>query len=192
MARFALATGMRDANVCTLEWSRVDLPRQCLWIDGEDAKAGRAIAVPLADTASSVLAECLGDDERYVFVWRGKPINGASNSAWSKARKRAGVPWVRWHDIRHTWASWHVMSGTPLEVLQKLGGWADVKIVQRYAHLAPGFMAQWANNSSIAITVLGTPHNDEPIKISKNRINTGATDGVRTHDNWNHNPGLYR
>lgn len=52
-----------------------------------------------------------------------------------------------WHGLRHTWASWHVMSGTPLEVLQKLGGWADIAIVQKYAHLAPEHLARYANNA---------------------------------------------
>ena len=39
------------------------------------------------------------------------------------------------------------MSGTPIEVLQKLGGWADLKMVLRYAHLAPDHLASYANNS---------------------------------------------
>ena len=52
-----------------------------------------------------------------------------------------------WHGLRHTWAAWHVMSGTPLEVIQKLGGWADLKMVQQYAHLAPEYLASYANNA---------------------------------------------
>ena len=83
------------------------------------------------------------------------------------------------------------MAGTPLEVLQKLSGWADVKIVQRYAHLSPGFMAQWANNSGAALANLGTVRQSKEALTGELFI-FGATDGVRTHDNWNHNPGLYR
>lgn len=52
-----------------------------------------------------------------------------------------------WHGLRHTWAAWHVMSGTPLDVLQKLGGWADHKMVLQYAHLAPGYLVSFANNA---------------------------------------------
>lgn len=40
------------------------------------------------------------------------------------------------HDLRHTWASWHVQSGTGLQELQELGGWSTVDLVLRYAHLA--------------------------------------------------------
>jgi integrase len=43
----------------------------------------------------------------------------------------------RFHDLRHTWASWHVMSGTSLQELIELGGWKSYEMVIRYAHLAP-------------------------------------------------------
>ena len=42
----------------------------------------------------------------------------------------------RWHDLRHTWASWHVQNGTPLQELMELGSWASYEMVLRYAHLA--------------------------------------------------------
>jgi hypothetical protein len=40
------------------------------------------------------------------------------------------------------------MNGTPLEVLQKLGGWASFELVLKYAHLAPEYLATWANNAA--------------------------------------------
>lgn len=43
---------------------------------------------------------------------------------------------IRWHDLRHTWASWHVQNGTPLHELQQLGGWSNYETVLRYAHLS--------------------------------------------------------
>ncbi len=46
------------------------------------------------------------------------------------------LPCFRWHDLRHTWASWHVQSGTSLQELMELGGWASFEMVLRYAHLA--------------------------------------------------------
>jgi len=49
----------------------------------------------------------------------------------------------RRHDLRHTWASWHVQPGTPLQVLKELGGWETLKMVQRYAHLSADHLAQW-------------------------------------------------
>ncbi len=48
----------------------------------------------------------------------------------------------RWHDLRHTWAYWHIQSGTSLERLQEIGGWESVEMVHRYAHMAPEHLAE--------------------------------------------------
>ena len=69
------------------------------------------------------------------------------------ALERAGIESFRWHDLRHTWASWHVQKGTPLHALQELGGWSDIRMVQKYAHLAPEHLAEYAERLS-ALTVL--------------------------------------
>jgi len=44
---------------------------------------------------------------------------------------------LRWHDLRHTFATWHRQAGTPTHELQKLGGWKTGSMVERYAHVAP-------------------------------------------------------
>ena len=54
----------------------------------------------------------------------------------NKALKRAGIENFRWHDLRHTWVSWHVQQGTPLFALQEMAGWETEKMVRRYAHLS--------------------------------------------------------
>lgn len=48
---------------------------------------------------------------------------------------------------RAGWATWHVQNGTPLEVLQKLGGWSDLRMVMNYAHHSPGYLASFVNNT---------------------------------------------
>ena len=60
-----------------------------------------------------------------------------SSTAWGLAKQRAGIEDFRFHDLRHTWASWHVQSGTSLPELMELGGWKSYEMVLRYAHLAP-------------------------------------------------------
>ncbi len=64
-----------------------------------------------------------------VGTYRGKPVKQLSIKAWYKALKKAEIKEFRWHDLRHTWASWHVQNGTPLNVLQELGGWESVEKV---------------------------------------------------------------
>ena len=65
----------------------------------------------------------------------------AVGSAWKRALRRAGIENFRFHDLRHTWASWHVMNGTSLQELMELGGWKSYEMVLRYAHLAPEHLA---------------------------------------------------
>jgi hypothetical protein len=83
----------------------------------------------------------LADGLGFVFTYRGEPIPWANNTAWKAALKRAGIEDFRWHDLRHAWATFHMQAGTPLHVVQELGGWASPKMVQRYAHLTPGHLA---------------------------------------------------
>lgn len=146
MAEFAIATGLRWANVSGLTWDRVSLVRKLAWIPAGTAKAGRTIAVPLSAAAIAALQRTGKGREGFAYTYRGKPL-GSPKTAWNKATARAGVPGFRWHDLRHTWASWHAMAGTPLDVLQQLGGWETREMVQRYAHLAPSYVSQFANNS---------------------------------------------
>lgn len=147
-ARFALATGLRQANVFWLEWSQVDMQRRCAWIHPDEAKAEQAIRVPLSDDAIAVLREQAGKSAVWVFpMGNGNPLPKLKTRDWKKTVKAAGIAYCTWHDLRHTWATWHLMGGTPLEVLQKLGGWKDLRMVLRYAHLAQSFTDGYANNA---------------------------------------------
>jgi integrase len=59
----------------------------------------------------------------------------------SERRQGAKVDPLRWHDLRHTWASWAVQSGVTLHELMLLGGWRSFPMVLRYAHFAPDHLA---------------------------------------------------
>lgn len=146
MAAFTLSTGLRRHNVTHLQWRTVDMDRAVAYVLPEDAKGKKAIGVPLNEDALSVLQACRGDDPDWVFVYRGKPVMRTGTVAWKKACERTGLTDFRWHDLRHTWASWHIMSGTPVQVLKELGGWASIDMVLRYAHLAPGHLSNAARN----------------------------------------------
>ena len=144
MARFALATGLRQRNVCRLKWTEVDLARRCCWVHADQAKAKRAIAVPLNAEAVDVLHQQAGIDTKWVFVFQNKPVWQVNTKAWRKAVAQAGLVDFRWHDLRHTWASWHVQAGTPLHALQEMGGWSTMEMVQRYAHLSAAHLVDHA------------------------------------------------
>lgn len=145
MAAFTLATGLRRANVTGLQWSQVDMVRRLAWIHPDQAKARKAIAVPLNADAVAIIRRWLGKHPTHVFSFRGKPITQVSTKAWYQALERAEILDFRWHDLRHTWASWHVQSGTPLFALQELGGWESPEMVRRYAHLSAEHLAPYAD-----------------------------------------------
>ncbi len=136
MAIFTLATGLRQSNVRDLKWRDVDVESRHAWVHADEAKGAKAIAVPLNADALAVLQRCRGKHTEYVFTFRGNSIFNVSTRAWRKALVRAGIENFRWHDLRHTWASWHVQNGTSLQELQMLGGWSNFSMVLRYAHLS--------------------------------------------------------
>lgn len=154
MAKFSLLTGLRESNVVNLTWSQVDIQRKCAWIHADQAKGKKAIPVPLNDQAIEIIRAQVGKHDRNVFSYRGKPVTGCNNHAWAKALKRAGIEDFRWHDLRHTWASWHVQNGTPLHILQELGSWSSYEMVKRYAHLSPAHLSAYSNNAEIGANLV--------------------------------------
>lgn len=137
IVQFALATGFRHSNIIGLEWSQVNLVKKMAWIHPDQAKAGEAIGMPLNATAMEVLISQVGKHPQWVFTYRGEKIKQKAATGFKSALKRAGIENFRFHDLRHTWASWLVQSGVPLHVIQELGGWHSFEMVKRYAHLAP-------------------------------------------------------
>ncbi|CAB3644465.1 tyrosine-type recombinase/integrase [Trinickia soli] len=149
IAMLGFATGLRQSNLLALEWSQVDLVKRRAWIHPDQAKARRPIGVPLNDEAVDVIRRQLGKHQTRVFSRRGKPIVRWDLAQWNRAVARAGIDHFRFHDVRHTWASWHVQSGTPLNRLMELGGWSKYEHVLRYAHLAPDHLAEHAATVTI-------------------------------------------
>jgi len=151
VARFALATGLRQGNVLGLRWEQVDLRRRVAWIFGDEAKGREPIPVALNSDAVAIVRRQIGADLERVFTLR-----SVRSAIWEKARTEAGLPGFRFHDLRHCWASWLLQSGVPLPALQEMGGWSDVRMVRRYAHLAPEHLSPYAERIAGRVPVNGT------------------------------------
>ncbi|PKO46405.1 MAG: site-specific integrase [Betaproteobacteria bacterium HGW-Betaproteobacteria-22] len=134
---FALMSGLRQANVLGLEWSWINFSMQYLCIPAEKSKNNSPITVHLTASMLAILKKQIGKHPSRVFSYQGKPIAAANTRAWKNARIRAGIENFRWHDLRHTWATWHRQAGTPTHELQRLGAWKTTAMVERYAHIAP-------------------------------------------------------
>lgn len=123
---WSVYTGCRREETFSLVWDRVHLDRGHAIVI---AKGGREHTVWLSPNALDVLARC-DREGRYVFNttnWK---------KLWYGAMKDAGIKDFRWHDLRHTHATWLRQAGVPLEVVQRSLGHADLATTQRYAHVA--------------------------------------------------------
>jgi integrase len=113
------------------------------WID--QTKNGTPRGVPLNRDAVAVLEGEFGKHPQFCFTYRGQPIGWAlSNSGWVSAVRKAGLQDFRFHDLRHTWASWHRQAGTSCDELKDLGGWKSRVMVDRYAKFATENLAEAA------------------------------------------------
>lgn len=140
MVRFGLATGCRAREITGLEWNRVDLARNTAWLN--QTKNGTPRGVPLNHDAVAVLEGEAGKHPQFCFTFRGQPIRWKlTNSAWHTAARKAGLSDLRFHDLRHTWASWHRQVGTSCDELKELGGWKSRVMVYRYAKFATDHLA---------------------------------------------------
>lgn len=147
VCQFALATGMRASEILGLRWDQVDMPGSRASVGADQAKSGRARAVPLNEDALDVLHRRRGFDPVLVFTrGSGRLITQIDARTFAAACKAAGLEGFRFHDLRHTWASWHVQAGTPLFVLKELGGWETLEMVKKYAHLGADHLASYAGN----------------------------------------------
>jgi integrase len=143
MVEFSLHTGLRQSNVMGLRWDQVDMRAKMVIVSAEDFKNGRDHSVPLNDIAIDIIMRNIGRNMEYVFTYQGRPVSQVNTKAFRDALKRAGILNFRWHDLRHTWASWLIQAGVPIEALQELRGWESREMVRRYAHFDRGHLAQF-------------------------------------------------
>jgi integrase len=137
MALFAVNTGCRDSEVCGLRWEwqvRVpELDTSVFIIPGRHVKNGDERLVVLNRIADSVVASQRGRHPTHVFVHRDRPVQRMLNGAWLRARKRAGLPQVRVHDLKHTFGRRLRAAGVSFEDRQDLLGHRSGRITTHYS-----------------------------------------------------------
>jgi len=136
IAMFLLSTGSRLNEALGAQWDQIDLAQRVWRIPASNSKSKRMRPVPLNETALEVLEQVQGRHPQWVFVnprsrTRFKTLHGA----WYEIREEAGMPWLRIHDLRHTYASLLVNSGRSLYEVQNLLGHSSPQVTQRYSHM---------------------------------------------------------
>lgn len=134
-----MSTGMRKGEILGLRWQQIDLARAHLTL--HETKNGDRRGVPLAGLALSLLRdlhEKCNSQTDFVFPSPKVPKPILIAKAWSTALAAAGVTHFRFHDLRHSAASYLVMAGASLSEVGDVLGHKSVQMTKRYAHLADG------------------------------------------------------
>jgi len=133
IVRLLIMTGCRKNEITRLRWDELFLDEGVLKL--KDSKTGKK-EVTLSDDANQILAAAAPNESDYIFPGKDgiEPIQGLQK-IWHRIRREAGLRDVRIHDLRHTFASVAVSSGTPLYEVGRLLGHASIQSTQRYAHL---------------------------------------------------------
>lgn len=149
----ALSTGMRAGEIMALEWRDVDLARG--WLTLRETKNGERRGVPLAGKAFELLKEHARIRRRVdtPLLWPGvrpdRPMD--LRQPWEKALKQAGIEDFRFHDLRHSAASYLAMNGASLNEIADVLGHKTLSMVKRYAHLSESHKAGVVERMNAAI-----------------------------------------
>ena len=169
-----LYTGARKREILDARWDEIDLHRHILTIPAARSKSKKTRHIPLSDAAVSLLRSIPRENDMpWVFfnpVTR-RPLVSIFY-AWNSIRKKVGLPDVRLHDLRHSYASFLVNAGRSLYEVQKLLGHHDPKVTMRYAHLSPQAMLEAVN---IIGSIVEQPIERTVIPMGPKEINSVVT-----------------
>jgi integrase len=157
VCRFLLATGCRLNEALSARWADINLEAKVWRIPATNSKSKRIRSVPLTPAALDCLqrADTAGKCE-HAFVNRRKGKRYGTRlvavaKTWDRIRTKAGLPNLRIHDLRHTFASQLANAGTSLYVIQQLLGHSSPTVTERYSHLQLKTLADAANVASDAL-----------------------------------------
>jgi len=135
--RFAVNTGFRQSEVLDLKWSQIDFERKTVTISEQKNKG--VDTLPLNEATLEVLKEKsskshIGDDLVFPTGQNTRFLNRNVFRMFVSATEKVNIKKLRFHDLRHTFATRLVQNGVDIYTVQKLGRWKSIKMVERYSH----------------------------------------------------------
>lgn len=152
-----LLTGARKREILDARWEHVDLDRRTLWVPL--SKIGKSRYIYLSLQAVDLIRNLPKFPKCGWMIPNPKTLLPYADAgffvAWNNARKRAGLPEVRLHDLRHTAASVMVQANIPIFTVSRILGHTQIKTTQRYSHLAEDTLLAATETASNALGMLG-------------------------------------
>jgi integrase len=177
-ARFAILTGLRQKEQFGLQWKDVDMERGLLTLMA--TKSGDVQYAPLNQEAQAFLESLdTWQSSKWVFPSQNPATHVDPTKVrrkYRKAVKLAGIPWVTWHDLRHTFASRLAMRGVPLATIAALLRHSTTCLVKRYAHLSPAYLKEAVEE----VSVFGRTKKETPDREAQPEGITPISDGTVT------------
>ena len=122
---------MRRGEILNLRWA--DIKQGNLTVRGEGSKNAQSRVIPLNEEARRILDQWHSDSE-WVFPGAGESPLTTIKRSWSKIRKDAKLPAIRFHDLRHTFATRLLQRGADIKTVSTLLGHQDIAVTARYLH----------------------------------------------------------
>ena len=151
----ALNTGMRKAEIYNLEWVNVNLEQNFITVTAQEAKNKKIRRIDINKSLRELFLKLnlTRNGNRYVFT--GKPYTDLKRG-WQSALERAGINDMRFHDLRHTFASHFLMNGGDLYTLKEILGHKDITTTSRYLTIT-------TEHKSKAMEIFKVPENESNI-----------------------------
>ena len=145
----AVYTGLREGNLLKLKWENVDFSNKVITVKVKDKTklGGKFHSVPMADIVIQTL-QALPRVSDYVFTYRNRPITSIRTSwlaifykrkeksrEFTKELKDKTLPYIRFHGLRHTAATWILKATGNLKVTKEILGHSDITTTLKYAHV---------------------------------------------------------
>lgn len=153
---FLFSTGCRMSEALTARWANVSEAKKLWIVPAANSKSKRQRSIPLSDSALDVL-KLIDRKESDVYVFTNRRTGTKYVNIfrpWNRIRNKAGLPFLRAHDLRHGFASIAVQNGRSLYEVSRLLGHADTRTTQRYAHLNEKTMLEAANSVTRKISAV--------------------------------------
>lgn len=128
----ALNSGMRRGELLNLTWDDLDIGNNLIHVN--DSKSNEPRTIPVPKEVMTII-DSLPKTCDNIFCYKGKPVREPKDT-FKRCLNEANIKNFRFHDLRHTYASWLAMEGVDMLTLKNILGHKTLMMVDRYAHLS--------------------------------------------------------